>query len=155
MSDDVILQKDDQVHKVQYPNFANFGATFKLMKRYSKYLSFPLLTLLIASTFSTAFVQVAFNANKTQIIKELCQNRFQPEMQCNGKCYLKKQLKEQEENRGDKDSKLVNETINWLSLEINAYEHYVSEGIALTSVNVLNLHKGFLTAIDRPPPCLA
>ncbi|MBX2906693.1 MAG: hypothetical protein KF744_11685 [Taibaiella sp.] len=34
-----------------------------------------------------------FNLNREYIAKSLCENRSKPSKKCNGKCYLKKQLK--------------------------------------------------------------
>ena len=42
--------------------------------------------------------QVAyFNYNKKMISEKLCENRTNPSLHCNGKCYLSKQLKKTEE----------------------------------------------------------
>lgn len=37
---------------------------------------------------------IDFMVNYSYIIKELCVNRDKPEMECNGQCYLKKELAE-------------------------------------------------------------
>lgn len=47
-------------------------------------------------TFSTYIIQADFFLNRSYIAKNLCVNREKPRMQCNGKCYLSKKLKEQE-----------------------------------------------------------
>lgn len=39
-----------------------------------------------------------FEANRTYIAQNLCENRNKPELHCKGKCYLKKQLKKEEKN---------------------------------------------------------
>ena len=37
--------------------------------------------------------------NKNYIAANLCENKSKPEMKCNGKCYMKKQLKSNDENQ--------------------------------------------------------
>lgn len=106
----------------------------------------------MASTFSTAFIQIAFNVNKNQIIQELCENRFQPEIQCNGKCYLKKQIKQDTESKNGQDGKIVNETIHWLSLGINSFHYFIPKSVTLTIAYRSDLREGFLTSIEHPPP---
>ncbi|MEP1487968.1 MAG: hypothetical protein ABJZ80_08540 [Gilvibacter sp.] len=41
---------------------------------------------------------VEYMINQDYIVEFLCDNKAQPELQCNGKCYLVKQLEKQEEN---------------------------------------------------------
>ncbi|WP_199141645.1 hypothetical protein [Pedobacter sp. ASV12] len=62
-----------------------------------RFLSIFLLVSLIASNFTSSFIYVGFEANRTYIAKTLCENRNRPELHCNGKCFLKKKLKEAEE----------------------------------------------------------
>ena len=38
------------------------------------------------------FVYLDFELRKEYIIKNLCENRFKPQLHCDGKCYLSKQL---------------------------------------------------------------
>lgn len=57
---------------------------------------------LALAILSQSFVQVGINVyyqlNKQYIAKQLCENRNNPKMGCNGHCYLVKQLKKAEEN---------------------------------------------------------
>lgn len=41
---------------------------------------------------------VEYVANYDYIVKVLCENKDKPQLQCNGKCYLAKQLEKQQEN---------------------------------------------------------
>lgn len=45
---------------------------------------------------SRALMVVAFYANQNLISKTLCENRSEPAKHCNGKCFLNKQLKQEE-----------------------------------------------------------
>ncbi|WP_295116630.1 hypothetical protein [uncultured Chitinophaga sp.] len=62
-----------------------------------KYLfTIPLLISLLMQTFSREIVMVEFAVNQAFIAKVLCENKARPELQCNGKCQLKKQLTNEE-----------------------------------------------------------
>lgn len=59
-----------------------------------KYLfTIPLLIGLLMQTFSRELVMVEFGINQAIIAREKCENRFKPELHCNGKCQLRKELK--------------------------------------------------------------
>lgn len=51
---------------------------------------------------SRAMIVAYYQANKKFIAANLCENRAKPKMRCNGKCYLAKKIKAEEE----KESKL-------------------------------------------------
>ncbi|MFN8277564.1 MAG: hypothetical protein U0T84_08780 [Chitinophagales bacterium] len=57
--------------------------------------------LLIAFTLLQHVVgtglQVYYSLNRQYYVEKLCENRNRPEMHCNGKCYLSRQLKKAEE----------------------------------------------------------
>ena len=48
---------------------------------------------------SSAFVFSDYLLNKSFIIENLCVNKATPELKCNGKCYLMRQLAEQEHQK--------------------------------------------------------
>lgn len=51
---------------------------------------------------------VEYALNYDYIVNELCENRDEPEMQCNGKCYLTKQLAK--ESSGKEENPFSNRT---------------------------------------------
>lgn len=53
-----------------------------------------LLTLFVAQQHSKSIYLAYFLLNRDAIVKENCINKSRPEMQCDGKCHLKKTLKE-------------------------------------------------------------
>lgn len=58
----------------------------------------PILILLIMSqTFSHWFVVMSFKMSQDFIAKNLCENRYRPQLNCNGNCVLMKKLKQQEQ----------------------------------------------------------
>jgi hypothetical protein len=55
-----------------------------------------LILLLMAQTYSHWFVVMAFKINQDYIAKNLCENRYRPQLQCNGNCVLMKKMREKE-----------------------------------------------------------
>jgi len=56
-----------------------------------------LLLCSVAVSLSQLVVFAGFEMNQGYIVKELCINRDQPQLHCNGKCYLMKKLKQAQE----------------------------------------------------------
>ncbi len=51
-----------------------------------------------------------YHANKDYIARVLCQNRLKPELNCDGKCYLAKQLKAQQDKQDKETTERVQNT---------------------------------------------
>ena len=62
--------------------------------------SYFLLIIVTLFTFSQFGIVVNFLSNQEFIAKNLCENIDKPELECNGKCYLMKKLKEDEKQKG-------------------------------------------------------
>lgn len=60
-------------------------------------LAIMLLIALVSSNFSRFFVYAGFEINQNYIASTLCENKARPWMNCNGRCYLMKKLKQAEE----------------------------------------------------------
>ena len=56
------------------------------------YIAFFLLALVSTKTLLVPVVYLDFELRKEHIFKNLCENRFTPQLHCDGKCYLAKQL---------------------------------------------------------------
>ena len=54
------------------------------------------ISILLSKTAYSVFWQVNFYVNQKKIAAKECENKNRPEMHCNGKCYLAKQLKKAE-----------------------------------------------------------
>lgn len=63
----------------------------------SRLIAFTLLLALISSNLSTLFVYAEFKSNQRYIAETLCENKDKPQLNCEGKCYLMKKLKDAEE----------------------------------------------------------
>jgi len=64
---------------------------------FSRAAAIFILFALMLTNFSRLFIYGSFELNRKYIATELCENRDKPELQCNGKCYLSKKLKQAEE----------------------------------------------------------
>jgi hypothetical protein len=81
-----------------------------------KFFAIPILVLLLVSqAFSNWFVVMAFNLNRDYIAKNLCENRYRPELNCNGKCVLMKKMKEREKEEQNQPAVRIDVTVVVLS----------------------------------------
>lgn len=55
--------------------------------------AFSLIVLLLLQTFSRELVVVDYQVNKARITQQFCVNKARPQLHCNGKCHLAKQLR--------------------------------------------------------------
>ncbi|WP_152266695.1 hypothetical protein [Agriterribacter humi] len=55
-----------------------------------------LFTIIFLQTFSSFVIRADYFFNKSYIARVLCINKEKPQAHCNGKCYLTKQLNQQE-----------------------------------------------------------
>lgn len=71
---------------------------FKILLRLKmKFIAVPILILLLMTqTFSKWFVLMSFKLNQDYIAKNICENRYRPQMHCNGNCVLMKKMKQEE-----------------------------------------------------------
>ncbi len=69
----------------------------------------------ILPTFSQWGTIAYYKVNKEYITRVLCQNRDKPQLHCDGKCYLAKKLKEQQQKQDQQTSDRV-ESIPMLQL---------------------------------------
>lgn len=68
-----------------------------------------MLFLLVA--FQQALLIVHFKLNQQAIEKQFCINKAKPELQCHGKCHLKKELQESEK-KNDLELNSINKKID-------------------------------------------
>ncbi len=57
-----------------------------------------------------------FELNQNRIASEWCVNRNRPQLNCNGKCYLKQQLKKTEEQKQKQILRWQQQEWNWLDV---------------------------------------
>jgi hypothetical protein len=67
--------------------------------------SFLLITILLSKLIYGIFWQINFYFNQKEIAAIECENKDRPEMNCDGKCYLAKQLKKADNELAAKKEK--------------------------------------------------
>lgn len=69
--------------------------------------AYILLFAIILPTLSPWGTIAYFHLNREYIAKVLCENRARPQLKCNGKCYLAKKLKQQQQKQDKETSERV------------------------------------------------
>lgn len=106
--------------------------------------------LLIASASKVVLI-ADYVLNYDYISKVLCINRDKPEMKCNGKCHLAKQVAKQDETeRKNKAVVQVHETIGELYVTQFSFLPVGSEVVSYPCVTFPVL-SGFNNEVDHPP----
>ncbi|PAC28919.1 hypothetical protein [Flectobacillus sp. BAB-3569] len=62
------------------------------MKKQYNIAALLLAILLFIRMMAVPLVYVDYNLRKDYIVQNLCENRFRPDLHCNGKCYLAKRV---------------------------------------------------------------
>jgi hypothetical protein len=65
---------------------------------------------ILLQSFSSFVIVAHFEWNKKIIARTLCENKKRPQLKCNGKCHLRKQLKEQEKKEQSPVSPIKDKT---------------------------------------------
>ena len=68
------------------------------------YIALLLLALISVKTLLVPVVYLDFEMRKDFIIQNLCENRFKPQLNCNGQCYLAKKLHKIAEDNATKET---------------------------------------------------
>ena len=68
------------------------------------YIALLLLALISVKTLLVPVVYLDFEMRKNFIIQNLCENRFKPQLNCNGQCYLAKKLHKIAEDNATKET---------------------------------------------------
>ena len=63
-----------------------------------KVFSIAMIMLFLLVSFQQALIIVHFKLNQNVIEKEFCVNKAKPQLQCHGKCHLKKELEKSDHN---------------------------------------------------------
>lgn len=71
-----------------------------------KIFAFCMISLFVSNTLIKAGLFINYQINKAEITRKYCENKAKPMLNCNGKCYLAKQLakeqaKEEQSNKID------------------------------------------------------
>jgi uncharacterized protein YjhX (UPF0386 family) len=115
------------------------------------------LVTTLLPTFSQWGTIAYYQINKQYITRVLCQNRDKPQLHCDGKCYLAKKLKEQQEKKDQQTSDFV-ESIPLLQLFTSPIAYFEFAQTGSPEVKQLNFSYHLATyqaplSTFVPPPC--
>lgn len=91
-------------------------------------IAFTLLLALLSSILFKLFVYAEFKSNQAYIAATLCENRDRPELNCQGKCYLMKKLKDAE----DKEKKQENQAQKKASVDLFFLNETAAPALVIT-----------------------
>lgn len=116
-----------------------------MFKKFLIVVLLPLHVLTMCRTF-VPFVEYALHYN--YIATNLCENRDAPELQCNGKCHLLKEVQHQEKKEQQDGSRERISTVDW-----NYTIASVNNELFLDAENIAypTREYGTLSATDIPP----
>ncbi|HAK78786.1 MAG TPA: hypothetical protein DCR35_05275 [Runella sp.] len=83
-----------------------------------RHIALFLLLLVSFKTLVVPFVYLDFELRKEYIISHLCENRFKPQLHCDGKCYLAKQLHKVAEDNARQETQKQTDTVKKLLQEV-------------------------------------
>ena len=121
------------------------------MKTLTKIFAAIAFVAVLFGTFSNVIIESVFYLRQEAIARQLCENRNNPGMHCNGKCYLKKQL-QQNEDQNRQANNYEKFELNWLndSQPKLTFEPSVAYIPAFSGYQFL-LSPGHLRPVDHPP----
>ncbi len=121
-------------------------------------LRFSAVILLIlafaAQTFQQAIIVFGFYSNQKYIAANLCENRFRPQLHCDGKCVLAKKIKDAEQKeQQNPERKLENKS------EVISSKSFFSTSIINSSIAIIiskpffksSILKGYYHTVFHPP----
>ncbi|WP_228690771.1 hypothetical protein [Lunatimonas sp.] len=113
-----------------------------------------LVTLLLLNGMVYSVIQGSYVLNKATIIENFCINKSQPELQCDGKCYLAQQLKAEKEKREQESRHTFSVDFGQfiantpISLDIFSFTFYE---ISHRGVRSSHFVSSFFATIETPP----
>ena len=85
---------------------------------HKNYIALLLLMLISVKTILVPVVYLDFELRKDYIIQNLCENRFKPQLKCNGQCYLAKKLHKIAEDNATKETQKQSQSMKKIMEEV-------------------------------------
>ncbi|SDS40118.1 NLPA lipoprotein [Polaribacter sp. KT25b] len=99
------------------------------MKNWKVILSIIFSTLILYNSLRVSITYLYYNLDTKGFIEAYCENKDKPELQCNGKCHLKKVTKTTDEEKNQpiqlidfKDILLYNQNISSHEIDTNIFQ---------------------------------
>lgn len=119
-----------------------------------KYITILLAMLIVSQGFVQAGLLLYYHINKAYITQQLCENRKDPTKNCNGHCYLSKQLKNAEEQEKKQSQGVLKEkeeiVIQVCELLLPDYPDN-SNALVFPTVSFGQILNGHLQSAVKPP----
>lgn len=117
-----------------------------------KVFSITMIILLLLVSFQQALIIVHFKLNQQRIEREFCVNQARPEMQCHGKCHLKKEL--EKSDTGDSELTSIGKKID---IALTSYLQFTVPVLKAINSNKIMIYKELAllepcVEIFVPPP---
>jgi flagellar basal body-associated protein FliL len=122
------------------------------------YIALLLLALISVKTILVPVVYLDFELRKDYIIKNLCENRFKPQLHCDGQCVLAKKLHQLAEENATKETQKQGQAIKKVLEEV--FESTPSFSLNLANKNLskksvyshqLAHYQSFTPSVFHPP----
>jgi hypothetical protein len=120
---------------------------------------FLLSIMMFLIPFNRIWILASYHLNQTYIAQNLCENRDKPQLQCHGKCFLKKQLEKEDSSEKAKMLRILLEKGE--ILYCHNLNNYLFSSPYLLLIYPLVQHKShynpiysadYSNAIFHPPP---
>ena len=121
-----------------------------------------ILFIFLIPTIDQLGVVLEYVSDKESITEKYCENKDKPELQCNGKCHLKKEIAKKVKSNNEKNTKDSNNKTNHFKFQLKYNNVHI--GLALMDIfhvpSIYNfdyfnskIHSTY-PSIDTPPPQL-
>lgn len=119
------------------------------------FITYLLIGAFLVHASSRVIIYLNYLTNQEYIAKNLCENRDKPQLKCNGKCHLKKELEKNEE-RKEHDNKSQVEMLLFILPDhhraISVRNSFSDKEKQLAFVSKQKT-SGFVSFVFRPPTC--
>jgi hypothetical protein len=121
----------------------------------TRFLAFFLTALMLLQTLGQEVLVVDYQLNKARITEQFCVNKARPQLHCNGKCHLAKQLRKAE--GGDKkapaeaQAKVKYEVLPTLAFVLATPQRWQRPVRTFPALAVARCATGTALGVFRPP----
>lgn len=115
---------------------------------------FILSMAFLAQMFSASFIVLNYEVNQSYIIENFCENLDKPELKCDGKCHLAKQIKEDADHKEEAPI-VLNEMLSFVlaveELPAFDFDNYDTDDFKFNSHYLEGNYSNSLESLFRPP----
>lgn len=128
-------------------------STFDYVKFSNYIISILFLCIFLFQMLSKPIIVISYYLNKDYVANELCENKSKPQMHCEGKCYLKKQL----DKAKDTESSDLGDKLKKHEIQLFVYSTFtLNFEMYSTTAEATNLYSPLLPdlssiSVFRPP----